>query len=216
MPKRSFGSGNCAARPTCSPVAATAERCAARRGDWASPRRSASSSVRTWPRAGEASAKAQASAPLQRIKCPFNLPSVSEPRDAKRAGAHARARPRLPVSRPGDQETKGLGGAMSGGASMVAYRTDIAGIADKTVSVPTTCNAGTSATGAADAQALRQADASIASPQQSSAAGPGWLMLPMLSHGAAIAAVQAVATGPTASQTVRRAAMKIRNLMADA
>ena len=103
---------------------------------------------------------------------------------------------------------------MSGGASMVAYRTDNVGMAERAVSVPRLCNAGGSATGTAVAQAVRQADASMAPPQQSSAGGSGWFMLPMLSHGVAFASAQEVANGPIASQTVSKAARKVRSFIA--
>jgi hypothetical protein len=103
---------------------------------------------------------------------------------------------------------------MSGGASMVAYWTDNGGTAEPTVSVPSICNAGASATGAAVAQALRQTDASMAPSQQSSAGGSGWFMLPMLSHGVAFAAAQVLATGAIASQTVSKAARKVRSFIA--
>ncbi len=102
---------------------------------------------------------------------------------------------------------------MSGGASVVAYRTENAGMAERSVSATKTGNAGASATGAAIAQAARHADASMLPSQQSSVGGSGWLM-PMLSHGVAFAPAQAVATGPIASQTVRRAAMNMRSFMA--
>jgi hypothetical protein len=103
---------------------------------------------------------------------------------------------------------------MSGGAIVVAYRTDNVGMAERMVSVPRIGNAAASPTGAAVAQALRQADASMAPPQQSSAGGSGWFMLPMLSHGVAFASAQEVATGPIASQTVSKAARKVRRFIA--
>jgi hypothetical protein len=103
---------------------------------------------------------------------------------------------------------------MSGGASIVAYRTDNVGMAERTVSVPGICNAAASPAGAAVAQASRQTEASMAPPQQSSAGGSGWLMLPMLSHGLACVSAQEVATGPIASQTVSKATRKVRSLIA--
>jgi hypothetical protein len=60
---------------------------------------------------------------------------------------------------------------MSGGASTVAYRADRLGMAERTTSKRAVCIRGTAKAAVPEIQALRQAAASMLSPQQSSVSG---------------------------------------------
>src|SRR5688572_17959076 len=98
----------------------------------------------------------------------------------------------LPVGRPGDQETRDLGGAMSGGARMLACRNDGAGTTTETGSSATRGAAGAASAAETARQALRHVAWSMPSPQQSLAGTD----MPMLSQGTSPDCAHTLAAGP--------------------
>src|SRR5688572_10648880 len=108
--------------------------------------------------------------------------------------------------RPNGQERKDLGGAMSGGARMLACRKECVATTAKAVSDAAICAAGAVIDGANAKHALRHLARSMPFPQQSSA---GLDML-MLSHGVPADCAQALAAGPKVSQEARSTTMRER------
>ena len=126
-------------------------------------------------------------------------------RDIRRASAFGR-------SEPAYQETKGLGGATSGGARMLACSTDGRARTADVVSTAPTCAVVSATVGEAAKQPVRHFAWSMPAPQQSSAG----IDMPMLSQGLSPVCANALAAGPKASQQASSATRSRREVMSGA